>query len=507
MAPRALGRTRYPHAGRASARPVLPGEPSGPALKLATLVAVVTAIFPAFVTGAVPAEASAPARAAPRPNVVLVVTDDQRWDSLSGMPTLTTELGEQGVTFTNAFTVNPQCCPSRASLLTGRYSHSTGVYANSGPHGGFRAFDDSTTLATALDEVGYTTGLFGKYLNGYGGRKAAGYVPPGWDVWSVFHGGSDGYYDYRLARQHRLTSYGRSPYHYSTSVLARQAASFVRNAKEPFFLELAPYAPHAPALTPPGRAQTFEDSPWSTPVSFDERDVSDKPAHIRRLRALSAQDIRDAERFRRRQLLASLGVDDALRLVLDELGARGLVESTVFVYTSDNGVAWGEHLLAAGRKAVPYEEQIRVPLVVRYDPITRSAPRTDGHLVLNVDIAPTLARLAGARLPGAEGRNLLRLLRGREPVAWRSDFLVEHLAGGAAWDVPTYCAVRNGRYKYVLYETREEELYDLVRDPHELQNLAGAANVRALQRRLLARLGALCRPAPPGFGAVAALRG
>ena len=467
------------------------------------LVALVAATCPAFLTGAVPAEASAPGRAAPRPNIVLVVADDQRWDSLGGMPTVATELGERGVTFTNAFTVNPQCCPSRASLLTGRYSHSTGVYANSGPHGGFRAFDDSTTLATALDEAGYTTGLFGKYLNGYAGRRAAGYVPPGWDAWSVFQGGTDGYYDYRLTRQRQVTSHGRSPEDYSTTVLARRAASFVRDASEPFFLELAPYAPHAPALTPPGRAHTFDESPWSTPVSFDERDVSDKPAHIRRLRALTARDIRDAERFRRRQLLASLGVDDALRLVLDELGARGLVESTVFVYTSDNGVAWGEHLLAAGRKAVPYEEQIRVPLVVRYDPITRDVGRIDGHLALNVDIAPTLARLAGARLPGAEGRNLLRLLREREHVAWRGDFLVEHVAGGAAWDVPTYCAIRNARYKYVLYETREEELYDLARDPHELENLAGTAPVRALQRKLLARLRTLCRPAPPGFDAFA----
>jgi N-acetylglucosamine-6-sulfatase len=477
-------------------------------MRILVLAALAAALFPALFAGATAAgAASARDRAAPRPNIVLVVADDQRWDSLGGMPTVTSELGRQGVTFTNAFTVNPQCCPSRASLLTGRYSHATGVYANSGPHGGFRAFDDSTTLATALDEAGYTTGLFGKYLNGYGGRRGAGYVPPGWDVWSVFYGGSDGYYDYRLAQQRRVTRYGRSPDHYSTTVLARQAASFVRNTREPFFLELAPYAPHAPALTPPGRAQAFEESPWSTPVSFDERDVSDKPAHIRRLRALTARDIRDAERFRRRQLLASLGVDDAVRRVLDELDARGALERTVVVYTSDNGVAWGEHLLAPGRKAVPYEEQIRIPLVVRYDPITGKAPRTDRHLVLNVDIAPTLARLAGAMLPGTQGRSLLRLLRGREPVDWRGDFLVEHLARGAAWDVPTYCAVRNGRYKYVLYGTREEELYDLARDPHELQNLAGAANVRALQRRLLARLETLCRPAPPGFHALAAAAG
>jgi len=467
-------------------------------MRILALAALAAALLPALLVGATPDDASAQG-AGSRPNIVLVVADDQRWDSIGGMPTVTSELGQQGVTFANAFTVNPQCCPSRASLMTGRYSHSTGVYANSGPHGGFRAFDDSTTLATALDAAGYTAGLFGKYLNGFGGRRAARYVPPGWDAWSVFHGGTDGYYNYRLAQGRRVTSYGASAEDYSTTVLARQAAAFVRDAREPFFLELAPYAPHSPALMPPGRGRTFEDSPWSTPVSFDERDVTDKPAHIRRLRALTARDIRDAERFRRRQLLASLGVDDAVRQVLDELDARGLVESTVFVYTSDNGVAWGEHLLAAGRKAVPYEEQIRVPLLVRYDPVTQYVPRIDRHLVLNVDVAPTLAQLAGVALPGAEGHSLLRLLRGREPSTWRKDFLVEHLAGGTSWHVPTYCAVRTGRFKYVLYRTLEEELYDLARDPHELANLAGSVAARPLQARMRWRLRTLCDPAPPGF--------
>lgn len=472
-------------------------------MKLLALAALAAGLFPAVLSGATPDEASAQGSAS-RPNIVLVVADDQRWDAVGGMPTVTSELAGHGVSFTNAFTVNPQCCPSRASILTGRYSHSTGVYANSGPHGGFRAFDDSATLATALDAAGYTTGLFGKYLNGYGGRRAARYIPPGWDAWSVFHGGTDGYYDYRLAQGRRVVRYGRAPEDYSTAVLARQAAAFVRNARAPFFLELAPYAPHSPALMPPGRGRTFEESPWFTPASFDERDVTDKPAHIRRLRALTAQDIRDAERLRRRQLIASLGVDDAIRGVLDELEARALVESTVFVYTSDNGVAWGEHLLAAGRKAVPYEEQIRVPLVVRYDPLTRDAAQTDRHIALNVDIAPTLAQLAGVTLPAAEGRSLVRLLRGREPTAWRTDFLVEHVDGGSGWRVPTYCAVRNTRFKYVLYGTLEEELYDLKVDPHELRNLAGSPEARALQRRMLARLDSLCRPRPPGFHAFAA---
>jgi arylsulfatase A-like enzyme len=140
-----------------------------------------------------------------------------------------------------------------------------------------------------------------------------------------------------------------------------------------------------------------------------------------------------------------------------------------------------------------------VPLVVRYDPLVHEQPSQDGHLVLNLDLAPTIAGLAGTDLPGVEGRSLLPLLTSHRPTHWRTDFLVEHVAGPPQREVPTYCAVRGERYKYVLYQSREEELYDLLRDPHELTNLAGNRSADETKQRLRRRLAQLCRPTPPGY--------
>ena len=177
-----------------------------------------------------------------------------------------------------------------------------------------------------------------------------------------------------------------------------------------------------------------------------------------------------------------------------------MLRTTMIVFASDNGVSWGEHQLIAARKLVPYEESIRVPLVIRYDPLMHARPREDGRLALNIDLAPTFAALTGRTMPGAEGRNLLPLLAGRRP-AWRHDFLVEHLVGQPQRDVPTYCAVRGERYKYVLYQTGEEELYDLQLDPGELENQASNPLLAPLKARLRSRLEQLCRPRPPGYTA------
>jgi arylsulfatase A-like enzyme len=178
-----------------------------------------------------------------------------------------------------------------------------------------------------------------------------------------------------------------------------------------------------------------------------------------------------------------------------------MLKTTMIVFASDNGVSWGEHSLAAARKLVPYEESIRVPLVIRYDPLTHARRREDGHLALNIDLAPTFAALAGKTMPRAEGRSLMPLLAGGHP-GWRRDFLIEHLVGRPQRDVPTYCAVRSERYKYVLYQTREEELYDLQRDPYELDNRASDPALSALKARLRARLAVLCKPRPPGYTAL-----
>src|SRR5581483_5993068 len=317
----------------------------------------------------------------------------------------------------------------------------------------------------------------------------------------VFLGGPR-YFDYRLAENGNVVRFGHRASDYSTTVLARKAVEFVRNAHGPFFLLFAPYAPHEPATPPPGYEDAFAHFSWWRPPSFNEHDLSDKPAYIRRLGPLTKRQVERAVNFRREQLEAALAVDDAVRSLLKTLEQRGLLDTTFIAYTSDNGVAWGEHPLIAARKLVPYEEPIRVPLVIRYDPLVHEQPSQDGHLVLNIDLAPTLAAVAGTRIPGAEGRSLLPLLRSHRPVPWRSDFLIEHIAGPPQRDVPTYCAVRTERYKYVLYQTGEQELYDLLRDPHELDNIATHPSASPIADHLRQRLALLCRPRPPAYTAL-----
>jgi arylsulfatase A-like enzyme len=441
---------------------------------------------------------TAAAHAAKPPNIVFVLSDDQRWDTLGAMPNVQKELVAHGVTFSNGFVPTSLCCPSRASILTGKYAHSTGVYLNIGPHGGFHAFDDSHTIATALHSAGYTTALFGKYLNRYGvAAKDAHYVPPGWDHWTAFLSKTK-YYDYNLAEDGHVRHYGHDARSYSTDVLARKAVSFVRHASGPFFVELTPFGPHEPATPPPRYARAFAASTWTKRPSFDAAELSTKPAYMRRHGPLSGKEITHAEQFRRDQLASALAVDDAVGALVKTLKARHLLSTTMFVFASDNGVAWGEHELVAARKLVPYEEAIRVPLVIRYDPLTHGRPRTDRRLALNIDYAPTFAALSGRRMPGAEGRSLLPVLAGQQP-AWRHDFLLEHLTGPPQADVPTYCGVRSERYKYVLYQTREEELYDLKADPYELVNQASNPAFAALKGRLRERTSVLCSPRPPGF--------
>ena len=427
------------------------------------------------------------------PDIVLILTDDQRFDTLWAMPTVESQLVAKGIDFTNGYVSNPLCCPSRSSILTGEYSHSTGVYTNhpSQPYGGFPAFHDRSTVATWLDGAGYRTALFGKYLNGYSGT----YVPPGWDRWfATFDAGA--YFDYTANSDGVLRHYGSTRHDYGTDVLAKQAADFITSTDPalPLFMYFAPHAPHGPATPAPRDANAFSDLPQFRPPSFNEADVSDKPAYIRRQSPISTRKAGQIAQFRRNQYRTLLSTDRAVGSIIDALTVSGRLSNAMIVFMSDNGFLWGEHRWHT--KEVPYEESIRVPFVIRYDAMITS-PRVDDHLVVNIDLAPTFAALAGARAPNAEGRSLLPLLASSK-ASWRDDFLLEELNLGLG-AVPTYCGVHSERYVYVDYVTGEEELYDLVRDPYEMQNVvhsAGYAEVLLAMRR---RLKQLCDPVPPGF--------
>jgi arylsulfatase A-like enzyme len=422
------------------------------------------------------------------PDVVLILTDDQRADTLWAMPKVRSTLVDQGITFPNGFVVNPLCCPSRASILTGNYSHTTGVYRNSQPHGGFSSFDDRSTLATWLHGVGYRTALVGKYLNGYRGQ----YVPTGWDHWFVTFGGSR-YFDYTINADGESRKASSDPSEYSTDILATDATQFIRSTEpdRPLFLLFAPHAPHSPATAGPMDAESFPELAAWRPESYDEADVSDKPGYIRQQERLSASARAKVDRFRADQYRSLLSVDRAVAHLIETLDETGRLSRTFLVFTSDNGMLWGEHRW--NTKIVPYEESIRVPYVVRFDPLGGRA-RIDERFVLNIDLAPTFAALAGVANPGSDGESLLPLLRGAE-TSWRVDFLVEHM-GLHRPQVPTYYAVRSDPYVYVRYGTGETELYDLRMDPLQLDNRArgpGYDRIKGTMRRRLEEL-----HAPPG---------
>jgi N-acetylglucosamine-6-sulfatase len=472
----ASGPARYPH-----------GLPSvalrGSAAGVVALVACLLAL-------------PAPAAAQPGepPNIVLVVTDDQRWDTLRAMPTVSAELVGKGVTFANAFATNPLCCPSRASILTGTYSHRNGVWSNAGgTHGGMKVFDDRATVATWLDRAGYETMLVGKYLNGYSSNIVPfTYVPPGWDRWLAFFG-APGYFSYRLTDGTRIRRFGPGPVEaeYSTDVLGAEAAGFIRRATAPFFLYFAPFAPHTNSRfsVPPAprHVNAFAGAAYRPPRSVNEANVSDKP---RVIRSRGVLPVRRLTELREEQLESLLAVDEAIAGMLHELEEKGELRNTLFLFTSDNGYSWGEHRWTG--KRVPYEESIRVPLVARWDALGVGA-RRENRLALNIDLAPTIARAAGATVRRRDGRSLLPLLPGGRS-SWRSWFLLEYHDPAF---FPAYCGTRSRRWKYVQYRNGAEELYQLATDRYELHNLAEKPGYRA---RLMAGRARVRRSAcrPPG---------
>lgn len=419
------------------------------------------------------------------PNIVFILSDDQRADTLWAMPNVRRLLMAHGVTFTNFYVTTPVCCPARASFLTGQYPHHTGVLDNIGPNGGAAAFDDRSTLATWLQDAGYTTGLFGKYLNGYPELDHCG-VPPGWNHWAALDAEPlNQYYGFTLNRDGHLVHYPKAPDHYETDVLAGLTGDFVRTAPQPFFAYVAPSNPHRPAIAAPQDAGYYRNIPDLDVPSFDEERLGDKPWYRER-RPMDAHELQEARIIRERMLESTRSLDRDVGRIMDALQQRGVLDNTIVVFSSDNGFMWGEHRLQS--KTWPYEESIKVPLVIR-TPWTESA-RTDDRLAGNIDIAPTLARLAGTKPQLVEdGHSLGPALEGRD-APWPHDLLIEWQGrdvesnGG-----PTrYRALHTDRFMYVEYVNGWRELYNLRRDPYELTNLADYAKWQALRTRLADRL-------------------
>jgi N-acetylglucosamine-6-sulfatase len=447
-----------------------------------------------------------------RPNIVVIMTDDQTVESLRVMKNVKRLLVGQGTSFDNSFASFSLCCPSRATFLTGQYAHNHGVLSNKPPYGGYYALDSSNTLPVWLKSAGYETILVGKYLNDYGEHDKLE-IPPGWTEWhgAVNHSAYR-FYGYTLNENGKLVKYGEDPASYQTDVYADKAVEIVRRRageKRPFFLWLSFLAPHVggpptpgrPALTTlpaPRHLGRFAALPVPTPPSFNEADVSDKPGSIRAKPPLTARQVAAiTERYQLR-LESLLSVDEAVGRIVAALKRKGELSRTLIVFTSDNGFLQGEHRIPIGKER-PYEPSTRVPLVMRGPGITAGLRLRQP--VANVDVAPTIVAAAHAHAGlKMDGRSLWPLFE--DPgIFWGRDLLHE---GPLTEDGQTkFRALRTPRWLYVHYRTGGEELYDLLIDPDQLTNLRSdpaAAAVRADLRARLVRfescVGADCRRGP-----------
>ncbi|MGH3011078.1 MAG: sulfatase family protein [Gaiellaceae bacterium] len=464
-----------------------------------------------FLPGAAAAAVDAPATTAaaqPRPNVLVIMTDDQTLESLRVMSNVKRLLRDRGATFRSSFVTYALCCPSRATFLTGQYAHNHGVLGNRPPNGGYEKLDHTNTLPVWLQDAGYYTAHLGKYLNGYG-RRDPTEIPPGYDEW---RGSVDPttyrFYDYTLNENGRLVTYESA---YQTDLYARKAARIIRRrapSARPFFLWVAFLAPHGGGPREPGdpvgqgtpvpaprHRHAFDSEPLPRPPGFNEAHVSDKPVGIRNRPLLGPRRIRAVRENYRQRLESLLAVDEAVARLVGALRSSRELDDTLVIFTSDNGFFHGEHRVPSG-KILPYEPSIRVPLIMRGPGIP--AGLRVNQRVANIDLAPTIVDAAGAT-PGRimDGRSLLPVIA-RPNISLGRDLLIERGPG-----VGTFTAVRAPNYFYAEYGNGEQELYDLVRDPYELRSRHADPAYAAIRENLAERLahlracnGLACRTRP-----------
>jgi N-acetylglucosamine-6-sulfatase len=429
----------------------------------------------------------ADAQTAERPNFVVVMTDDldeRSMDQLGGIKAL---MGSNGVTFENSFVTYALCCPSRASFFRGQYPHNHGITSDDATLGAprFRQLGrDQSTIATWLKSAGYRTKYLGKYLNGYSGS----YVPPGWDEWSAFVNCACDNVVYEGGRNVQLAGN-------STDAFADKTSDFIRRSSanpDPFFVMVGTRAPHRPPEVADRHLGSFSSAQLPKPPNFDEADVSDKPAWVRSYPRLTQARIDAEQSLYRQRLRSMLPVEDLLRQVIATLEQTGELNNTYIFFSSDNGFHQGQHRLVAGDKKTPYEEDIGVPLMVRGPGVPAGAVRQ--QLVINNDLAPTIAELAGVNIPSfVDGKSFVPLLSSSPPSSWRTAFLEEAWKeeGGTNARVPTHKSVHTKDHILIENNTGEKELYDLNADPYQLQSISRTANSEQLYSTLESRLNAL----------------
>jgi arylsulfatase A-like enzyme len=416
-------------------------------------------------------------------------------------------LVEEGTSIDPFIITETICCPSRASILRGQYPHNTTILTNDPPYGGFATFYqqnlEESTLATWLDQAGYDTALFGKYLNNYPGGAPEDYIPPGWNTWySPTSGDYYRGYDYTLNENGKLVDYRDQPEDYLTDVLAERVITYLhgrQGSAEPFFIFLTPFVPHPPAPVAERHQGLFSEAQIPRTPGFNETDISDKPRHLQ-YGILNDEQVDQFDREYRKRLRSVQAVDEMIGKIFSTLESTGQLDETYIFFTSDNGYHMGHHRLYPG-KGSAYEEDIRVPFIVRGPGIDKSRLMQD-YLVGNIDIAPTLADFAGVIPPDfVDGLSFKPILLGLDnPTEWREGLLIEYYEDRSqtrgsdqpGWIQslrkiiqpqlkPLYRALRNQQYTYILHQNGAEELYDLQTDPHQLENIIREAEKETIQ--------------------------
>ncbi|GAA5121954.1 sulfatase [Luteolibacter yonseiensis] len=416
-----------------------------------------------------------------RPNLLFIYTDDQRWDALgfiqkqqggkARFPWLKTpnldRLRSQGAHFSNAFCTTSLCSPSRATFLTGQYTHTHGVTNNHTP-----LPPGTVTYATLLQKAGYTTGFVGKWHMGNQPER------PGFDFSASFDGQGK-FYDCPVTIRKNGGVRQVIEEKWIDDASADYAIGFLRENKDkPFSLTVGFKSVHGPREPETDFKAAYAGSE-AVPVPSLQLTSPFRP------------EAKNGNSYRGENLLnyfrTLTSADRSLGRLLDELDKLGLDKNTVVIFTSDNGYYLGEHSLGDKRSA--YEESIRLPFLIR-SPFNNVSGKTIDPLVLNIDIAPTLLDFAGVEIPKEiQGRSLRPLLEEKPPADWRKSFLYEYFYE-RNFKNPTILGLRTTTDKIIVYPGREQwnEIYEVGKDPYELTNQFNNPDHADLKKQLLSEL-------------------
>ncbi len=405
-----------------------------------------------------------------KPNIIFVLTDDQFPGTEKVMPRLRNNVTSEGLKFTNMTSTYPLCCPSRATIQRGQYSHNTRIYGNSLPRGGWEKFrnrgEHKSTIATWLNRAGYQTGLFGKYMNAYNDRL----IPPGWDRWYAWVGESNVGRAVNDQGTFKPTSFQEGD-----SLAKEEALRFLGNRLDrsaPVFAFVNFKAMHEPYYHANSDDDKFKGARVPRTDAFNEDNVSDKTSFVRNLPKLSSSEISELDRGYRDGLRSLMRVDRFIGEASELLRRKREMDDTYFVFYTDNGVHFGQHRLKHG-KSQPYEEDVNFPLIIRGPGIPHGV--ANGKLVGNHDIAPTLARMGGANTPAfVDGRSFLGLAKDPTTTWHRTAVLGEGEFNTVApnnWDM-----LRMRGKVYTRHVQGGKEYYDLAKDPYQVHNALGTSD-------------------------------